>query len=127
MTYPFADPAGVPATLQDPARTDIRLDLRGLLKAGHAKTIQLCKAKGERSRGQPRLLPPQDLLPTDAMVIVDDAPSIALGQPGKRELGKCADIWVCFWFVCAASSLAAAKAALWRPGFGKPQVGPMLG
>lgn len=35
VTYPFADPARVPATLQDLPRTDIRLDLRGLLKAGH--------------------------------------------------------------------------------------------
>ena len=125
MTYPFADPACVPATLQDLARTDIKLDLRGLLKAGHAKTIQLCwRQRGEPSRSQPQLLP-QDLLPTDGTVAVDDVPSIALGQPGKRELGKCPHTWLGFWLVCAAS--AAAEASPQRPGFGKSQVGPMLG
>lgn len=58
---------------------------------------------------------------------MDDVPSIALGQPGKRELGKCPHTWFGFWFVCAASSSAAAEASLQRPGFGKSQVGPMLG
>lgn len=54
VTYPFADPAGVPATLQDLARTDIQLDLRGLLKAGHTKTIQLC----QRQRGNQATVSP---------------------------------------------------------------------
>jgi len=90
VTYPFADPARVQTALQNSARTDIWLELRGLLKAGHAETIKLCR----RQRGSEAAVSPERCrgiyCPQMGPAAADDAPSIAPGQTGEwgaRKVG----------------------------------------